>query len=163
MPYTPAYAPGDVLTAAAMNSIGEAWTSTGSGTSWKAATNPTLGNGTFSMFYCQVNKVVHVRGRITMGSTTTYGTGAYRLDLPVTAESSSVGNLDVGGCVWADIGALAYGGNVYLASTTQAGFRFYEINGGLSIISLTEWASTANPFTLGNNDVVDFSFTYEAA
>ena len=81
MPYTPNFAAGDVLTAANMNSIGEAWTIfTPTWTS--SGTPPALGNGINVGYYCQVNKVCFVNIQFAMGTTSTYGTGTYFWALP---------------------------------------------------------------------------------
>ena len=163
MPYTPNYAPGDVLTAAAMNSIGEAWSTFGSGTNWKAATtNPALGNGTWTGYYQQINKTVFVRVRIKMGSTTTYGTGDYRIDLPVTAKTTGWQNGDPLGLFQAyDATATAiYGGQVLWLSSTQVSAAYYgNIAGTLFLSNVNK----DNPFTLATNDEIKFYFTYEAA
>jgi len=54
---------------------------------WTAATtNPVLGNGTLTGQYLQVGKTVHYRIVLTMGSTTTYGSGYYQLSLPVASS-----------------------------------------------------------------------------
>ena len=81
MPFTPNFAAGDVLTAAQMNSIGEAWTIfTPTWTS--SGTPPALGNGINVGYYCQVNKVCFVNVQFFMGTTSTYGTGTYYWAVP---------------------------------------------------------------------------------
>ena len=51
--------------------------------SWTAATtNPSIGNGTLSGRYTQIGKTVIGSISLTMGSTTTYGTGAWSFSLP---------------------------------------------------------------------------------
>lgn len=55
------------------------WTPTWSG----ATTNPVIGNGTIDAAYLASGKLTHFRILITMGSTTTYGSGQWRLTLPV--------------------------------------------------------------------------------
>lgn len=57
-----------------------AWTSTG--------TQPVLGNGTIYGRYALLGRLVHLYIELTMGSTTTYGTGGYLFSLPVTSEAS---------------------------------------------------------------------------
>ena len=166
MPYTPNYAAGDVLTAAAMNSIGEAWTSYGSTASFTAATvNPTLGSGgTWTAYYSQVNKVVRVRGRIAWGSTgRALGTGNYYIALPVTARSDqpTVGSA-VGQCFYFDVGGLVYTGMVTVDSTSRCAL-WWVGDTGIDVINLNQTASTQYPHTVGSGDLIDFTFTYEAA
>jgi hypothetical protein len=68
----------------ALKGASEAWTSYTP--TWTAASvNPVLNNGSFTgSAYARINKLVIFRIVLTMGSTTTYGTGAWRLTLPVT-------------------------------------------------------------------------------
>lgn len=163
MTYVPNFAPGDVLTAAQMNSIGDAWDSFGSGTNWKAATtNPALGNGTWSARYSRVNKMIWVRGRITMGSTTTYGSGGYRIDLPVTAQTTGWAVGDIIG--WAEYfdqgGPFDYVGSVHWLSSTQCRLMYTEPNilGNISVA-----AAQGTPVTFTTSDAIKFTFMYEAA
>lgn len=159
MPYTPNYAAGDVLTAAAMNSIGEAWSSFGSGAtgvSWKATIgDPELKNGTWSAQYCQINKVVVGVVDMVLGSTTLVGSGNYEFVLPVTAKRSS-GNIGTG---TAFDGFTPYGLFVVLNSTTRAGL--FAMKTDLSFAY--EYINPTVPFTWGNGDTLRFHFTYEAA
>ncbi|WP_020393475.1 hypothetical protein [Kribbella catacumbae] len=61
---------------------------------WLTSGNaPSLGNGTLTGAYKQLGKLVTFRIRILMGSTTTYGTGEWRLSYPVGAATSPVGGL----------------------------------------------------------------------
>jgi hypothetical protein len=54
--------------------------------SWTAVTtNPAIGNGTIVGAYKQIGKMVFFRVSIAFGSTTTYGSGAYSISLPVAA------------------------------------------------------------------------------
>lgn len=64
------------------------WSSTG--------TQPVLGNGTLTARYCQQGKMITSWGILTMGSTTTYGTGAYLMTFPVVpTQSRLVGTADM--------------------------------------------------------------------
>ena len=114
------------------------------------------------MLYSQVNKLVTVRGRITWGGASrNLGSGKYRIDLPVTAKTGH--NQAIGTGIIVDVLALAYGAQVLLTTTTQAAFWFPEINGTLSTLWLTELGSADAPFTFGDGDYIDYTFTYEAA
>ena len=162
MPYTPNFAPGDVLTAANMNSIGEAWQTFGSGANWKSASNPqpALNNGTWSARYSQDNKIVRVRGRIVMGSTTTFGTGAYRLDLPVNASTSGWASGDILGFAQYHDSGVNHLGIIHYLSATQVAFITLPVN--LNLVTLGE-ANPTSPFPFANGDYIGFHFTYEAA
>ena len=88
------FSAGGTLTAAQMNqnvrdhqlafgawgSFASAWTSSG--------TAPALGNGTLVCNYMQVQKLVNFRIALTLGTTSTIGTGAYSLSLPVAAVAA---------------------------------------------------------------------------
>lgn len=166
MPYTPNFAAGDVLTAANMNSIGEAWTSFGSASSFQAfTTNPTLGTGgSWTAFYSQINKVVRVRGRIVWGSTgRNVGSGAYWINLPVTARTGQdTSGSACGSVMFGDVGGLLYPGYIILGNTTTAQM-WYIGDTGLDVINLNQLQSGQYPHTVGANDYIDFTFTYEAA
>jgi hypothetical protein len=54
--------------------------------SWTASvTNPVIGNGTITGRYKQIGKTVFVVVKISMGTSTTYGSGIWRISLPVNA------------------------------------------------------------------------------
>jgi hypothetical protein len=119
-----------------------AWTSTG--------TAPAIGNGTIVGRWQQIGKTVHYTATVTMGSTTTFGTGNYFISLPVTAHASALG---FGFARAIDTGTLQYPGVAVLQSTTL-------------ILPITPagapWTNLV-PFTFGNGDQMIFSGTYEAA
>jgi len=55
---------------------------------WTAAiTNPVIGNGTITGFYRMVGNTFQYRIVITMGSTTTYGSGMYLLSTPSNTKN----------------------------------------------------------------------------
>lgn len=67
----------------AMNGLQAAWTAyTPSWTS--TGTAVALGNGTITGSFRQIGKTVQFKITLTMGSTTTYGTGSYLFSVPVT-------------------------------------------------------------------------------
>lgn len=58
---------------------------------WRSsATQPVLNNGVSYGRYVLLGRMVHLYVQITMGSTTTFGTGAYSIDLPVAAEAGKM-------------------------------------------------------------------------
>ena len=85
---------GETVTAAIMNAhvrdnlnaLGEwntSWTPT-----WTGSTgNPVLGNGTLVGRYLETAEWVYFFIHLTMGGTTTYGTGTWRFDLPVNSAA----------------------------------------------------------------------------
>lgn len=48
--------------------------------------NFTIGNGTITSAYCQVNKLVHYYGKFVYGSTSTFGAGNVTITLPINPD-----------------------------------------------------------------------------
>jgi hypothetical protein len=144
---------GQILTAATLNTIGaawELWTPV-----WTATTtNPVIGNGYIEGRYCRINKTVIASGLIITGSTTTYGSGDYRISLPITARST---NAAMGYVTLYDASAGYIGySDVMIISTTTTTLET-RIGNAQGIFSPTV------PVTLANADQVRFTFIYEAA
>lgn len=136
------------------NALGDAWASYSP--AWTASTtNPVIGNGTLNGFYREIGKTIDYRIELTVGSTTTFGSGSYRMSLPtaaraaITSLAQPMGNAGLG-----DTSASAryLRTAVYLTTTTV----FLADEAG------TAWTPTV-PFTLANGDFVIIYGTYEAA
>lgn len=157
---------GETVTAAHMNAevrdalsgIQAAWTSWGSGSSWTAATgNPSLGNGTWTGKYLQIGKLIIFSIEIVMGSTTTYGTGQWRLALPVTPRSANritfTGDL-------LDTGTASFPLKAsYVTSVTAMTLTTEPTTAGATDRSVT----SAVPHTWGTGDALTLWGVYEAA
>lgn len=143
---------------------GAAWipvaTALGSGTGYMGAwpgytptlTGITLGNGSVSFTYVQQGKTVHLRGRITFG-TTTVVTGAVSISLPVNNTGFFVGNVILRAAGVDYIGALNNTSTVAnIAAVGSAGAYANRTN-----------LSTVIPATWTSGDLITISFTYEAA
>ena len=144
---------GQVLTAATLNTIGAAWESWTP--VWTASTtNPVIGNGTISGSYTRINKLVIAEGAIIMGSTTTYGTGTYRISLPFGTAVSQNGAVGYATIFDASAGYIGYTGLATQASTSVFEFR---IGNGLGQFQPTV------PITLANADQFRFTLIYQAA
>jgi len=144
---------------------GAAWipfaTALGSGTGYMGAwagytptlTGITLGNGSVSFTYVEQGKTVHVRGRVTFGSTTSV-TGAASISLPKSAVSANF---------VASLTARA-GGTDYamlpISTTTTIGVNALGSSG--TYTNRVTVSSTV-PGTWTTNDYITFSATYEAA
>lgn len=150
---------GEVVTAANLNThlrdnmkaIGDPWTAYTP--TWSSTgTVPTIGNGTQTGFYVQAGKLIHFRLKITAGSTTTYGTGAYLFGLPVPATSIGTDALDLTGYV-------------FDASATARAFRSGYLSGGNVVLADQSGVvvSATVPFALANGDSLSVAGTYEAA
>ncbi|MFD7709465.1 hypothetical protein [Streptomyces sp. NPDC059786] len=93
------WAVGEIVTAAQMNteirdqfnSFFGAWTPYTP--TWTAVTtNPVLGNGTVIGQYQKIGRICHVVIMLTIGSTSTFGSGFWRLSLPFQAASVASGS-----------------------------------------------------------------------
>jgi hypothetical protein len=124
---------------------------------WTASTtNPVLNNGTIVGRYKQIGEVVHFTLKLTVGSTTTFGTGDWRFTLPVVAQSTvyqfPAAVLDNGTAWYQAMGVGDYAGST----------SFFSV-----IVNTTNAPSTAiaatNPMTWASTDTLTVSGTYEAA
>lgn len=118
---------------------------------WGASgTQPVLGNGTLVGSYRRVGRTVNVNVKLTMGSTTTFGTGTYTLSLPVLA-----------------IAAVCAAGPLYILDAGTANRSGIAINSSTSVVQMVTSADTdvgqLVPQTFAVNDIIMFSMTYEAA
>jgi hypothetical protein len=135
-----------------------AWTDYSGSFTWAASgTQPAIGNGTISARYRRGGKLVYYNFRITMGSTTTYGTGSYTFSLPVNAA------------------ARFFTGSAYLrdASATSNGHApgICLIDGPTTPTVMTATSSTGTgtggvvgqtaPFTWANTDILQAEIVYE--
>jgi hypothetical protein len=120
---------------------------------WTASSsNPSLGNGTISGSYLQINKTVLFRVVLFAGSTTTFGSGTYRLSLPVTAMNS----------------AEIINASVHLydssASAHQSGVATYVSASVIQFFSASSGqVNPTTPWTWANGDSIQVAGSYEAA
>lgn len=132
--------------------LGDPWTAytpvwTASGTAIS------LGNGTITGAWMNTGKLVIGRIFLTMGSTTTYGTGSYSFTLPVNSAAGAQW-LPIGGCTCRDSSpGTTYGTVSFTAGSGTAGGG---TDAGTRVGQLV-------PFTWANTDTLAISFTYEAA
>lgn len=135
----------------AIKALSEAWTSY-TPTWTGAGSNPAIGNGTLVGKYARVNKLILYRIQLTMGSTTTYGTGNWGFALPVAAHADYTANMHLGNGVALDVSAVAYGHlfAAWLTSTSIFVFNAAPL-------------ATGVPWAWATGDKVSVSGTYEAA
>lgn len=121
-----------------------------------STTNPVIGNGVVFGFYMQLGKMVHCWGSVTAGSTTTFGSGTYRLSLPVAADANLIG--PVGQFHFRKVAT-----NDYLAAAGQiVTSTTISISVGSTYPSNSSWQPTT-PFTFASGDSCRWSMTYPAA
>lgn len=128
-----------------------AWTSNG--------TAPSLMNGTFTGLWTQVGKTVFFRFDLTFGSSTTFGTGAYRFGIPVPAVALSTNHgLNVTGYAEnAGIQGLLVTAGQYV-STTAIVLLTHDAAKGNSVAFAAD-----NPIVWGSGDFIRCSGFYEAS
>jgi hypothetical protein len=120
--------------------------------SWTASSvNPAIGNGTISGRYFAIGKLVIAEIILTPGSTTTFGTGDYRLTVPTAAAAGApiIGVADA-----ADAGTANHIGVTRQITTTTFAV--------LVTASASIWGTTV-PMTWANGDSARFLVAYRAA
>jgi hypothetical protein len=119
-----------------------------------SGTQPALGNGTLEARYAQVGKLVHIRLRLVIGTTTTLGTGDWTFSLPVASKTHA--DLETfGQCVTLDAGT-AYRHDAANVVSGASVMKIINISAGAFYDNDTPqvWAAT---------DFMNVSLTYEAA
>ena len=120
---------------------------------WGAVTtNPAIGNGTIVGAYTQIQKLVYFRIAITAGSTTTFGSGAYTLTLPVAPAMN--GRTAFNG--WLAAGS-AY--PIYAIANNSTTLNLYYMATLPSVSNFTGLA----PVTLASTNAITIHGCYEAA
>ncbi|WP_182379817.1 hypothetical protein [Nocardioides sp. WS12] len=139
----------------AFTGIQSAWTSYSP--AWTGATtNPVIGNGTIVGRYRQIGKSVDFRVVITMGSTTTYGSGQYAISLPVTLHATGL-QLALGEAL---IGGAAYRLHVRVSPTSATALLYCDpTTAGNSVRAVTNLV----PGTFANTHSIIVEGRYEAA
>lgn len=127
--------------------------------------NFTIGNGTVIARYTQIGKTIHYRGEVTLGSTSSMGSGP-TITLPVTSSSTGYSNTSSDGYDIIGTGGLLHvGTGVFLVqytwdtSTTAA---IWVQNAAFAYVSNASITASV-PITLGSGDVFTWNITYEAA
>jgi len=129
------------------------WGSTG--------TQPAIGNGTLSGEFSRNGRIVVASAKVTIGSTTTLGTGIYNLSLPIPASASverAGGLVALGLDTSAGQNIIALG---YEASTTTMGALGYLLNAAAATV--IDWLAAGFPVTWANGDYFVFKLLYESA
>lgn len=125
-----------------------AWTSSG--------TQPGIGNGTRHGRYKREGRTVTFIAEINMGSTTTYGSGAYSLSLPVNARTDSPTQFVHSRASDAS-GGQAWGGQSGAVLESTVPIQVQTSSGNLDGVTAT------HPFTFASGDALRAFGTYEMA
>jgi hypothetical protein len=145
------FASGQVLTAAELNAIGtwQDYTPSFSGIS--------VGNGTLTGRYCQINKFVAWQVELVVGSTTTIS--GTRVTYPVTASDTFVSG-NGGQVTCEDASGIDYWGSLFRYSTLEA--NIYVGKADSTYLTFSSLSSTV-PFTWASGDRLIIQDFYEAA
>lgn len=140
----------------ALKALSEAWT-TFTPTWTATTTNPVLNNGTITGHYAQINKTVLFWIKLTVGSTTTVGSGIYQLTLPVATVTNHPGIFDIS---YLDSSAGAtYRGLTQLATASKANLLYDSSSAGGIMVAFTAVA----PVVPATGDVYSVTGIYETA
>ncbi|MFF3128501.1 hypothetical protein ACFVRD_40960 [Streptomyces sp. NPDC057908] len=123
---------------------------------WTAATtNPSLGNGSITGRYMKIGRTCHVRIDLTMGSTTTYGSGGWSLGLPVAASATGV---QIGAAHAFQSQRIA--GHINIAAGATVGQVFFPTT---ALPASMSSASATVPVTWAAAGKLTIALTYETA
>ena len=142
------FSSGDVLTAADLNSIGDwtAWTPT-----W---TNLSVGNGTVTAVYAEVNEIVFYQIEILWGSTTS-ASGSIRCTAPVTMETTQDFHPGDTAALY-DVGSSIYTGTTLVLDDSGTKIFWYHNNTSGTFANV----NATVPFTWTTNDLAMASGFY---
>jgi hypothetical protein len=114
------------------------WTGSGS--------NPVIGNGSITSSWARHGPIVTMSVKITMGSTTTYGSGQWSISIPIV----EVTGRDWIGQVWGAQGGTIFTGSCWLQPS------------GTSVLLYGPTAAIqpTSPFTWGTGDILFVTLTY---
>lgn len=146
------FSSGDVLTAADLNAIGT-WT-----TYTPSFSGLTVGNATLTFSYTQINKLVHVVGRMYLGSTSSV-TSTPIMSLPVSRYTSDLECIGTG--YLGDTGTGTY--MMFPISTTSTTTYLFEANHTVGTAIIEGVVNATTPFTWTTGDRISVNFTYRAA
>lgn len=126
---------------------------------WDAdSSSPSIGNGTIEGRYVQHGDIVHAQIELTIGSTTTLGSGTWFFTLPVTALTGASKRLGTALCVDSGSGFIA--GICKPRSTTTIGAIIVDPTDS---DAYTPEAHASYPISWATGDQLNMSITYEAA
>ena len=111
-------------------------------------TAPNLGNGTLTGFSCTTGATTTVTGVLTIGSTTSLGTGALSISLPQQRQTN---DQFAGGVVYANIGGVIYQGFLQIAGSVSTASMLRDTTGSITFNS---------PAVFSSGDFIRWSVTY---
>lgn len=128
---------------------------------WTATvTNPSIGNGTLSGRYSRSGGVVTVSGQIVIGSTTTTGSGIWRISLPITALSLTWDQPVAG--IFEAVGAgkpFQYQGSCIIPTSNRDVIEFRYIDERQNFVQ----KNTGSEVTAASNKIILSGYSYQKA
>lgn len=124
------------------------WTSSGS-------PDPAIGNGSISAAYLQRGTSLSIRVNLTIGTTTTLGSGSWQIHLPTNIVAKSGATQT--GSTWANVEGTQFHHAVALIGSAISNFNYFQFIGGNV---LNYWQSTT-PGNWQNGDSFAFNATIE--
>lgn len=113
----------------------DTWSVTWTGVS----ANPAIGNGTLTGTYAQIGRMVFAEITLTAGSTTTFGTGSWRFDVPADVGSGLVGHA----VAYDDSSGLYYPCSVgVISSTTVTAYNHGNTATGVTSAAPFAWTTS---------------------
>lgn len=129
---------------------------------WTAVTtNPAIGDGTITGAYQQIGKTVHFRVNLSLGSTSTVGSGNWHFGLPVAAAAGLVVNHGINVAGYAEDAAVQ--GYMIGAARMQSASAIELIFAGGTPAGAAAIVGSGSPFAWASGDFLRFSGSYEAA
>lgn len=123
---------------------------------WTGATsNPSLGNGSLNGSYTRRGRVVTQSFRLTIGSTTTFGSGSWRFSLPFTAANRSY----LGTAKILDSGTEIMNG---FAQIDEGSATFFTVYGFKAGVATAVAVNATTPMTWATGDELWVTITYDA-
>lgn len=123
-----------------------AWSSSG--------TQPVLGNGSIFAWWRRLGDSVEIRLNVTMGSTTTYGTGNWKFSFPsgLALDTAKLFNAtNIGGGLFYDASALTSKAALVRYAGATDGFNLFSSEGTQGTVTNT------SPFTWATSDEISIS------
>ena len=129
--------------------FGAAYTPTWTG----SVSNPAIGDGTIKGHYTREGRTVTATVTLTMGATTTYGSGLWRVSVPFT--KAAIDPISIGAVYMVDDGTTYRVGTCMLDGGSDSVYLVADSSSGL--------VNATTPFTWAANDSLSFTVTYVAA
>lgn len=111
---------------------------------------PTLSNGVIRGAYRRHGTTLHLRGQLTIGSTTTVGTGEIRVSLPTAMTSESTHN-QIMAATWFDAST----------ATVFRGVAITQAGAGYVTFQFTDTGTRSASSGLGTSDDINWTGTIE--